>query len=140
MPRAPSFIRCPPFLKEFSRLGTHCAEIPAQWQAFTSGLPLPFPVNPGRDQTLKEFFLDLPAESRYSKWTRFVCGVPSVYQIPDRIASGLFFVYDCSYIEYIILRRGKADPTNWEPGTFTSNTPIYAVDYFPAGGVVAILP
>ncbi len=61
--RAPSLIRCPPFLKECSWLEMHCAEISAQQRYFPSGFPLPFHVNLGRDRTSREFFYDLPAES-----------------------------------------------------------------------------
>ncbi len=58
-------------------------------------------------------------------------GSPGVYQIPDRIASGLFFVYDSSQVEYLIRLRGKADPTNWEPGTFNVKHSNFSNELFP---------
>ncbi len=116
MPRAPSLIRFPPFLKEFSRLGTHSVEVPQQWRYFTSFSPLPFPENPSRDRTSMKFVLDLRLDRDIQNGQDMFVGS----RVCIRYLTGSGPASSSRTIPVIAntLSGGKADPANWEPGTF----------------------
>ena len=103
IPRPPSLIRCPPFAKDFTRLGTHLANLPRTWYYYSRRYPLSFSaMERGKKRSGGDLFRKLSGADQVSTWNRYVNRFDGMYAIPYNIPSGLHFIYDSSHAEYLI--------------------------------------
>ena len=103
VPRPKSLILCPPFLRDFSRLGTHRSGIPREWTYYSRRSPFPFKrMLSSRERTTRDLFLSLRSDEQGRAWNRYVTGFDGMYSVPNRLHSGTYFIIDSSHAEYLL--------------------------------------